>query len=140
MSHDSYYIAIAILMTATELRSYVHLEKTTAAATAASTLTASAPPSATTALPLQPQSNKEDADDDSHYLLLLTNADLRLINPHVIAKSESQNAITKPPLPPRNSNIQSAKIWKRRKNNVYYWLVLFLAMTTGAPAHGPLCP
>ena len=59
--------------------------------------------------------------------------------PRVIAKSKSQNVITTP-LVLAKSNFPKRKRLEAPKSNVYNWLVLLLATTTGAPAHGPGYP
>ena len=59
------------------------------------------------------------------------NVDLILINPRVIAKSKCQNVITNPPVIAK-SNQQKPKDLEASKSNVYYWLLLLWAMTTGA--------
>ena len=62
---------------------------------------------------------------------LVNNVDLILINPRVIAKSKCQNVITNPPVI-ASSNQPKPKDLEASKSNVYYWLLLLWAMTTGA--------
>ena len=59
------------------------------------------------------------------------NVDLILINPRVTAKFRCQNVITNPPVIAK-SNQPKRKDLKASKSNVYYWLLLLWAMTTGA--------
>ena len=64
-------------------------------------------------------------------ILKCTNVDLILINPRVIAKSKCQNVITNPAVIAK-SNQPKPKDLEASKSNVYYWLLLLWAMTTGA--------
>ena len=60
-----------------------------------------------------------------------SNVDLILINPRVLAKSKCQNVITNPPVIAK-SNQPKPKDLEASKSNVYCWLLLLWAMTTGA--------